>query len=151
MYFRRIVRPALTGLLFIGGIACAAGPAQAPRLAALALIQPGQWQLHETGKAGTPQSLCVADPRLLLQLRHRSAQCSRFVIADQPDSVTIHYTCPGAGHGRTTLTVETPRLVRIETQGVADNGPFAFDYEGRRIGACAGPTAASGSGGPGAR
>jgi hypothetical protein len=48
----------------------------------------------------------------------------------------VHYTCPGAGHGRTTVRVETPRLVQIESQGMARNEPFAIRLEGRRTGNC---------------
>ena len=128
-------RGALFGLLLIGGLTAAA-PARAPELVALTRIETGQWQLKEPGAAATARSLCVMDPAVLLQLGHSGAQCSRFVIADTPDTATVHYTCPGAGHGRTTISLETPRLLHIQTQGIAGGAPFDLDYEGRRIGAC---------------
>jgi len=49
---------------------------------------------------------------------------------------TIHYTCPGRGYGRTTIAVETSKLVRIDTQGIVDGMPFATEFEGRKIGMC---------------
>ena len=129
-------RAVLFGLLLIGAL-CAAAPVRAPELAVLTRIETGQWQLKEPGATAVARSVCAADPAVLLQLGHSGAQCSRFVIADAPDIATIHYTCPGAGHGRTTITMETPRLLRIQTQGIAGGAPFDLDYEGRRIGPCA--------------
>ncbi|QNA84797.1 hypothetical protein G4G27_12935 [Sphingomonas sp. So64.6b] len=129
------IRPALFGLLFLGGVAAAEGPARAPHLIALDAIEQGQWQLREVGGPGA-RSLCVADPRILLQLQHGKAQCSRFVVADTASSAIVHYTCPGSGHGRTTITVETGRLFKLQTQGIADGAPFDFSYEARRVGAC---------------
>lgn len=143
MLFRKILRPALTGAALAIGLAVAAAPAAAPTLVALDSVQRGQFILRPVG-GGAARSLCVSDPRTLLQLRHSGAQCSRFVIEDTPQTTTIHYTCPGAGHGRTTIKVETPRLLKLDTQGIADNAPFAFEYELRRTGAC---LASSGSGG----
>jgi hypothetical protein len=38
--------------------------------------------------------------------------------------------------GHSTIRVETPRLVRIESQGVDGGMPFEFRAEARRIGPC---------------
>lgn len=133
---QRIARRGLAGLLLAAGLVTAA-PARAPQLAVLARIETGQWQLRESGSTAAGRSICVSDPAVLLQIGHVGAQCSRFVIADTPDSATVHYTCPGAGHGRTALTLETPRLLRLQTQGMAGGAPFDLDYEARRVGACA--------------
>ena len=134
-------RAALSALLLIGSLSAAA-PAHAPQLAALTRIETGQWQLKEPGATATARSLCVSDPTVLLQLGHSGAQCSRFVIADTPDTATVHYTCPGAGHGRTTISMETPRLLHLQTQGIANGAPFDMEYEARRVGACAPKVAA---------
>ena len=135
MNVRLWLRPACAGaLLLVGGVAGAV-PARAPTLALLDKVEHGQWLLRETG--GSTRTLCLTDPDALLQVRHGGAQCSRFVIAEAADRATVHYTCPGQGHGRTTIVVETPRLVRIETQGVADGAPFELELEGRRSGMCA--------------
>lgn len=136
MRARRMIGRGLAALLTAAAAVGATGPARAPQLAALNAIERGQWQLREIGASAPPRALCIADPRVLLQLRHPGAQCSRFVITDTGNSATIHYTCPGAGHGRTTITVETARLLQLETQGVAGGLPFAAEYEARRTGQC---------------
>ena len=51
--------------------------------------------------------------------------------------MTVNYTCPGIGRGRTTIRVETPRLVQIDSQGLDRGAPFALRAEARRIGPCA--------------
>ena len=130
-----IARVALAGLMTLGFIAAAA-PASGP--AALAMIEPGEWQLKESGMATSGRSLCIADPQILIQLQHPGARCSRFTVDDTPSSATVHYTCPSAGHGRTTIRVESATVIHVQTQGIADGAPFEFDYEGRRTGACSG-------------
>ena len=103
-------------------------------VAALHGLAPGQWQLRETD--GSVRSLCLGDASQLLQIRHGSASCKVTVLDNSPARTTVHYSCAGAGYGRTTLTVETPRLVHVDTQGVAEGQPFVLDYEGRNTGAC---------------
>lgn len=131
---------------FIAGIAASAtfalfaavaadAPAQTS-LAAVKLLQPGSWSLKEHRGGPTMKTLCISDPAELLQVAHENTVCSRFVIASEKSSVTVHYTCPGKGHGRTTLRVENPRLAQISSQGIAGQDPFNFDLEARRIGNC---------------
>lgn len=103
---------------------------------ALSMIQPGQWLLKSRGGPAGNRSVCVSDVRILLQVEHGAAICNRFVIASTPRETTVHYTCPGSGHGRTTIKVETPRLIQIESQGIARQEPFAVEFEGRRTGEC---------------
>lgn len=111
-------------------------PAQAPSLAMLDMLEKGSWQLRERGKDAVLQTVCLGDARRLIQIEHPRASCSRYVIEDTPSSVTVHYTCPGAGHGRTTIRSETNRLVQIDTQGIAEGRPFSQAIEARRAGAC---------------
>lgn len=134
MELRHLVRAAAAGALFLT-LAGVAPAGQNPALAALGGIEKGQWQLKARDD-GALQKLCLTNPATLLQLRHGSAQCSHFVVENSAQVATIHYTCPGHGYGRTTVTVETSRLVRVDTQGVLDGAPFAAEYEGRRMGAC---------------
>jgi hypothetical protein len=110
--------------------------AQAPELAMLRTLETGQWQLRDRDSSSPPISLCVRDPKVLLQLRHRYAVCTRFIVEDGAGSVTVQYSCPGAGNGRTTVRRETSRLVQIDTQGIAGGAPFNTAYEGRYVGAC---------------
>lgn len=116
--------------------AARAVPAQAPTLAMLDRLEKGSWQLRERGKDAVLQTVCLGDARRLIQVYHPRATCSRYVIEDTPTSVTVHYTCPGAGHGRTTIRSETNRLVQIDTQGIADGKPFSQAIEARRAGGC---------------
>lgn len=111
-------------------------PAQAPSLAMLDRLEKGSWQLRERGKDAVLQTICVGDARRMIQIQHPRATCSRYVIEDTPNSVTVHYTCPGAGHGRTTIRSETNRLVQIDTQGIAEGKPFSQAIEARRTGGC---------------
>lgn len=113
------------------------GHAQAPALTALSMIQPGQWTLRPHAARGPVRTLCIGDARALLQLQHGGAVCSRFVIANDPHQTVVHYTCPGAGHGRTVVRVETSQLIQLESQGIANNQPFDWTLEGRRTGDCA--------------
>lgn len=123
-------------LIALGCAGASAVPAQAPSLAMLDRLEKGSWQLRERGKGPVLQTLCVGDARRMIQIQHPRATCSRYVIEDTPNSVTVHYTCPGAGHGRTTIRSETNRLVQIDTQGIAEGKPFSQAIEARRAGAC---------------
>ncbi|MFC3557786.1 DUF3617 domain-containing protein [Sphingomonas qilianensis] len=124
----------MMGLLFVAVVGGAASAAQAPRVAALDALQPGRWVLKE--KDGTSRSLCIADPRNVMQIQHGTAQCSRFVIANDPRSATVHYTCPGAGHGRSMIHVEGRTQFSLRTQGILEGAPFETEYEGHHVGFC---------------
>jgi hypothetical protein len=125
-----------TSLAALGLAAATAVPAQAPSLAMLDRLEKGSWQLRERGKDAVLQTMCLGDARRMIQIEHPRANCSRYIIEDTPNSVTVHYTCPGAGHGRTTIRSETNRLVQIDTQGIAEGRPFSQAIEARRTGGC---------------
>lgn len=110
--------------------------AQAPSLAMLDGLERGNWEVRQRGSNALAKSVCVGDARAFLQLQHSRGGCSRYVIADGAEEITVHYTCPGAGHGRTTVRHETNRLVQIDTQGIAGGAPFSHAYEARRTGGC---------------
>lgn len=132
----RMARTTAAVLLATGMLVATTAHADAPQTSVLTTIEPGQWQLHDTDD-DSRRNLCVRDPRVLLQLGHAdTAQCSRFVVSQSPRELTIHYTCPGAGHGRTTIGLVTPRSIKLETQGVAGGLPFQQNYAGRRTGVC---------------
>ncbi|HEV2569069.1 hypothetical protein [Sphingomonas sp.] len=122
--------------LLVGGTALIA--ATNPRTSVLAFnrIQPGSWQLRSLDGSTPSQRMCVQDPYELIQLRHPGTACSRFVLNNEAQTATVHYTCTGAGYGRTTIKVETPALMRIESQGLADRSPFQVTFEARRLGPC---------------
>jgi hypothetical protein len=134
MRVRRVLRSALAVAVVMTGATAFAAPAQAPRFVALDRLQQGMWQLREID--GGARGMCVRDPTSLFQLRSPGAGCSRFVIENGPSSATVHYTCPGRGHGRTTISVETPRLLHVTSEGIEGGAPFSIELEGRRTGDC---------------
>ncbi|MEM7688576.1 MAG: hypothetical protein AAF291_06115 [Pseudomonadota bacterium] len=96
----------------------------------------GEWTVkYRDGSAD--QKLCINSGKELIQLKHGPADCSRFVVEDSPTKVTVQYTCPGNGYGRTNIRRETASLVQIESQGIASGLPFEFAAEARRTGSCA--------------
>ncbi|MFD1612416.1 DUF3617 domain-containing protein [Sphingomonas tabacisoli] len=125
------IAPALGAALLLGAAA-----ANTPILA-FRSIEPGEWQLRALDNSEPVKKLCINDAYDLIQLRHPGAACSRFVLNNEAQTATVHYTCAGTGYGRTTLKVETSTLVRIDSQGLAGRSPFQVALEGRRVGACA--------------
>lgn len=105
-------------------------------LAALGAIEPGLWELRSRGDQSENRSICVADPAAFLTLQHEGATCSRFVIDNAQRMATVQYSCASVGNGQTTVRVETPRLVQIESQGVVNRELFSVHLEGRRTGGC---------------
>jgi Protein of unknown function (DUF3617) len=127
------------GLIFaaIMGLGWAiAAPAQAPTLAMLDQLEKGSWALKDRASGTVLRTVCIGDGKQLIQVRHPQAACSRYIITDSANEVTVHYTCGGQGHGRTTIRRETNRLTQIDTQGVAGGMPFSSSIEARRLGAC---------------
>ena len=62
---------------------------------ALASLQPGQWQLRSTTAGTPPKTLCIGDPRILLQLRHGALSCNRFIITNEASYAVVNYSCAG--------------------------------------------------------
>ncbi|MGA9581636.1 MAG: hypothetical protein WBR13_06675 [Allosphingosinicella sp.] len=123
------------GALGLAGLLAVAAPAFAlPALEALSKLERGRWQLRDD--AGEPRSICLANPRALVQLEHSGVSCAQEVIANEPGAATVQYSCPGRGFGHTSIRVETPRLARIDTQGLVDGRPFSYRTEARRVGNC---------------
>lgn len=124
-----------SGAMLAGAIAVAQ---PSMNLDALKLLEPGMWELKERSQGPTMKRMCVADTHALLQVAHEGTVCSRFVIGSESKSVTVHYTCPGAGHGRTTIRVENSHLAQISSQGLVGKDPFNYTLEARRTGNCGG-------------
>ena len=122
----------------LAGLACLIGGAvlaQGVQLAMLDRLTPGLWEIRMR-ESGQSERICLDDGRRLIQLRHPNLACRQFVVEDKPAAVTVHYTCPGQGSGRTHLRFESPRLVQIESQGFASRLPFDIVAEARRTGDC---------------
>ena len=130
---RAIGVPMLLGTCLIGGAAIAQGV----QLAMLDRIEPGLWEL-KIREGGRSERLCLDDGRRLIQLRHPQAACRQFVVEDATSAVTVSYTCTGQGTGRTRLRFESPRLIQLESSGIANKLPFDVVAEARRVGSCSG-------------
>lgn len=122
----------------LAACAAAAGLAAGVAIAAPLGLTQGRWQLHEIGTGAPSRFVCVRDPAQLIQLNHPGIACTRFVLDDSPGHLTVQYKCEGKGYGRSTITVEQPGLIRLDTQGIDPSGqPFDTSYEGRLSGDCA--------------
>ncbi len=121
----------------IGTLGFAAWPvqAQAPEMRMLDNLSKGSWNLRIRDD-GTNRSVCLRDGRELIQLQHRDRGCSRFVVDDSANAVTVQYTCRGNGYGRTTIRRESNELVQVQTQGIHNGTPFSYSAEGRYAGGC---------------
>jgi hypothetical protein len=109
--------------------------AQGNGLAMLGTLTKGEWTIKH--RDGTPdRKICVRSGQELIQLRHREAGCNKFVVEDGAAKVTVQYTCPGNGYGRTSIRRETATLVQLESQGIQAGLPFQFLAEARRTGSC---------------
>ena len=109
--------------------------AQGNTLPMLRGLQRGQWSVVSRD-GGPSRIVCLGDTAQLIQLHHAGSNCSRFVVEDAADKVTVQYTCKGNGYGRTSIRKETSGLVQIESQGIEGDLPFQFKAEARRTGAC---------------
>jgi hypothetical protein len=107
----------------------------AAELGMLDSLTKGAWSLRIRDD-GSEQRICVRDGRELIQLRHRQAGCSRFVVQDSADEVVVQYTCRGNGYGRTSIRREGNGLVQLQSQGIIDGAPFAISGEARHSGGC---------------
>lgn len=98
----------------------------------------GTWELRRPGSGGEAamRSMCLDSGRKLIQLQHPGVSCSSVIVDDNPNEVTVQYTCPGQGYGRTHVRRETNSLIQLDSQGIVNGRPFAFAVEGRRVGTC---------------
>lgn len=124
---------AVAGLFATGLLAPAA--AQGPSLTMLGTLQDGQWDVRFRDGADS-RRVCLRSGHELIQLKHGESGCSRFVVEDGANAVTVQYTCRGNGYGRTSIRRESPSLVQIDSQGIAGGLPFEFSAEARRVGTC---------------
>lgn len=111
--------------------------AAAPVIDALSELEKGRWQVRELQGEIPPSSLCLRNPTTLLLYAHRGEPgCSSEVLEAGADAVTVQYSCRARGFGHSRLRIETPRSVRVDTQGFRNGRPFAYRLEARRTGAC---------------
>lgn len=131
------------GALFFAALAVGAGvgfalpalAAQGSGLALLGTLTKGEWTIKQRGNAPV-RKICVRSGAELIQLMHQESGCNQIVVEDAATRVTVQYTCPSNGYGRTSIRRETPALVQLESQGIHDGMPFQMTAEARRTGAC---------------
>lgn len=109
--------------------------AQAPGLTMLNGLDRGAWQIRYRDDTPT-RKICLRNGRELIQLQHGGSSCKRYVVEDGTSEVTVQYTCPGNGYGRTSIRRENSELVQVNSQGMKGGLPFSFSAEARRVGAC---------------
>lgn len=129
----------LSVLLGLGTGAAASGFAQSAPTNLLDTLERGMWQFHAIGggATGTPvNKLCIGNTSKLVQIQHYNNTCSQLLLRSSPNSVTINYSCRGIGQGTTTIRMESSKLIHIDSQGIKNNSPFAFNVEARMTGAC---------------
>lgn len=103
---------------------------------ALTQVAGGLWEISGAPGSGAPVRQCVADVLTLAQFEHRGQNCSRSVLKGGPSSAKIDYKCGAAGFGQSEVDVLTPRSLRISTQGISDQLPFAYVLQAHRVGEC---------------
>jgi hypothetical protein len=113
----------------------AAWPAATQQPGPLAQLERGRWDVLGPGSAPIG-NVCLGDPLLLAQPLHAPQNCTTEIQFTDRHVVTVGFVCPGMGRGRTLLRVETPRLVRIDMQGISNGAPFALRAQARRTGPC---------------
>ena len=112
----------------------AAWPAATQQPGPLAELERGRWDVLA---GATPiGNVCLGDPLLLAEPLHAPQSCTTEILAMDRHVATIGFVCPGMGRGRTEIRVETPRLVRIDMQGIGNGAPFALRARARRTGPC---------------
>jgi len=137
-----IARKTLPRFIAIGAALTGAGAwlsvpglAQGNGLALLDTLAKGEWTIKY--RDGAPERrICLRSGAEFIQLMHKQTDCNRFVIEDSAARVTVQYTCPSNGYGRTSIRRETPSLIQLESQGIVDGMPFQMAAEARRTGTC---------------
>ena len=129
MDVRLRIGPAV-GLGLVAALAAAASPR------ALAPAAGGLWEVSQSATGHDPVRICVPAVEMLAQFEHRHGRCKRSVLSSTADAAVIEYQCADGGFGRSTVTLITPRALRIETQGISNSLPFAYKLHARRVADC---------------
>ena len=125
-----------TLILAAGGLGVAAMLIASPHPLALALVQPGLWEIRGAPGTHSPIRQCIADIAALGTFEHRTKSCNARVLKDSVSSTRIDYSCGRAGFGLSQIDVLTPRSLRISTQGISGGLPFNYVLQARRIDSC---------------
>jgi hypothetical protein len=109
----------------------AAHPIDVP---ALNIVQKGKWAVRDS--EGNERLMCVRDPYQVLRPPQITTPCQQVLMESAASRATVRSVCSGHGTMLTRITVDTPRQVTIDMQGVIDGQPFSETYDAKRIGDC---------------
>jgi hypothetical protein len=126
----------LACLGIFAGAAPLAGVAAVAQSGALSQVTGGLWEVSRSAAGSGAVRQCIANPAALAQWEHRGRPCTRVILSDKGSEAIIHYTCPAGDFGRSSMTVITPRSLRIETQGIHGGEPFFYKLYARRVADC---------------
>ena len=122
--------------LAIGGISAALVLMAAQRPQLFAQTAPGMWEVSGLRGKTAPLRQCFSDVATLARFEHLGRNCTMRVTSDSPASAVIDYSCGAAGFGHSKVDMLTPRSLRIDTQGISDQLPFAYVLQAHRVGDC---------------
>ncbi|MFC4292663.1 DUF3617 domain-containing protein [Sphingorhabdus arenilitoris] len=129
----------LSGVISCGAASAAAAFVQGGGSNLLGTLEPGLWQFKAVG-GGAPatpvRQMCVKNQERLVQIQHGARDCEHYVVRGNAATMTVSYSCNGAGQGLTSIRKESARLIHIDSQGIHNNAPFSFTVEARRVAAC---------------
>lgn len=120
--------------LAAAGLVVGLGAAQLPP----AMTGAGLWDVARKASGHSSQRLCLTDPAILAQWEHRRVQCRRTVVSAGENRAEVSYICAGGEFGTSKVRALTPRVLRIETQGISRGYPFGYVLHARRMGDCPG-------------
>jgi len=139
---KRVAWVRLAGVACLGLVTAGAAAQQQPRPAmqrtvdvpALNIVQKGKWAVRDS--EGGERTMCLRDPYQILRPERVATPCQHVVMESASSRATVRTTCTGHGTMLTRLTVDTPRQVTVEMQGVIDGQPFSETYDAKRVGEC---------------
>lgn len=115
--------------------------AQSPR--SLSGVAGGLWELSGVPRSKAPVKQCVTNPVELAFVEHEAPGCTHTVLGDAGDLLRLSYQCKSGGFGQATIKTLTPRSLRVDVQGIAGGGPYAYVMQAHRVGDCTGGATAS--------
>jgi hypothetical protein len=126
----------LLSALVLAAAAAVLGAAAPPAM--LVQVGGGLWEVSRSANGSNPVRICAPDPVRLAQFEHRGSSCTRIIVSQDREEAVIHYTCARGGFGQTRMTMITPRSLRLDTQGISNDLPFAYVLHARLVGSCNG-------------
>lgn len=103
---------------------------------ALQGVAPGLWEFSHDATGQGARRGCLKDMQLFATYAHAGDRCVRTILSDRPRELVMSLDCGPGDFGRSTVTVTTPRSLKLETQGFHRGEPFNLTAYARRVGEC---------------